>query len=85
MDIAVKSWIQDIPDIEENDNQREEVKRVLRGYSQPIQTHCSAMDENYKDRVAGRLSFFMIGAVLVQMEHQGMEIIDTVDNHASIL
>ena len=43
------------------------------------------MDENLKDRDAGRHSFFMPGAVLVQMEHHSMEIMDTVDNQASIL
>jgi len=32
-----------------------------------------------QDRVAGRLSFFMPGADLVQMEYQSMEIIDAVD------
>ena len=31
------------------------------------------------DRVAGRLSFFMPGADLVQIEYQSMEIIDIVD------
>ena len=61
------------------------MKRVLRGYNQPLQTHYSAMDENLKDRVADRNSFFMPGADLVQIEHHSMEIMDTVDNQASIL
>ncbi len=31
------------------------------------------------DRVAGRLSFFMLCAVCVQIEYHNMEIIDAVD------
>jgi hypothetical protein len=42
--------------IEENDNQRGEVKRVLRGYSQLIHTNRAGMDENFKDRDADCLS-----------------------------
>jgi hypothetical protein len=37
------------------------------------------MDENLKDRDAGRLSFFMPGADLVQMWCNSMEIVDVVD------
>ena len=42
------------------------------------------MDENLKDRVAGRLSFFMLCAVCVQIEYHTMEIIDAVDKIATI-
>ena len=60
------------------------MKRVLRGYNQLIQTHYSAMDENLKDRDAGRLSFFMLCAVCVQIEYHNMEIIDAVDKIVTI-
>jgi hypothetical protein len=42
--------------IKENDNLRGELKRVLWGYSQLIQSNHSSMDENYKDRDADCLS-----------------------------
>jgi len=42
------------------------------------------MDENLKDRVAGRLSFFMLCAVCVQIEYHNMEIIDAVDKIVTI-
>jgi hypothetical protein len=42
------------------------------------------MDENLKDRDAGRLSFFMLCAVYVQIEYHNMEIIDAVDNIVTI-
>ena len=47
--------------IEDNDNLRGEVTKVLRGYSQLIQSNHSSMDENLKDRDAGRLpsSFYV--------------------------
>jgi len=35
------------------------------------------MDEKLKDRDAGRLSFFIPGADLVQMEHHSMENMDS--------
>ncbi len=69
MDIAVKSWVKDMTDIEKNHNKGRKMKRVLRGYGQPIQTHCLGMDEQLKDRDAGHLSFFMPGAELVQIEY----------------
>ncbi|MBE9474735.1 MAG: hypothetical protein IMY85_07565 [Chloroflexi bacterium] len=60
------------------------MKRVLRGYNQPIQTNRSAMDENLKDRDAGRPSFFMLCAVCVQIGYHNMEIIDAVDKIVTI-
>jgi len=42
------------------------------------------MDENLKDRDAGRLSFFMLCAVCMQIEYHTMEIIDTVDKIVTI-
>ena len=55
------------------------MKRVFPGYISPILTHYSAIYENLKDRDAGRLSFFMLCAICVQIEYYNMEIIDTVD------
>ena len=78
-----KGW-KDNLSIEENHNQRGEVKSVSRGYSQLIQTNHWSMDENLKDRDAGRLSFFMLCAVCVQIEYHNMEIIDPMDKIASI-
>jgi hypothetical protein len=42
------------------------------------------MDENLKDRNAGRSSFFMLCAVCVQIEYHNMEIIDAVDKTITI-
>ena len=42
------------------------------------------MDENLKDGDAGRLSFFMLCAVNVQIEYHNMEIIDAVDKIVAI-
>jgi hypothetical protein len=42
------------------------------------------MDENLKDRDAGRFSFFMLCAVYVQIEYYNMEIIDAVDKIVTI-
>ena len=61
------------------------MKRVLRGYNQPNKPIVRVRLKSLKDRDAGRLSFFMLGADLVQMEHHSMEIMDTVDNQTSIL
>jgi hypothetical protein len=55
------------------------VNRFSRGYNLPIQTYHLSIDENLKDRDAGRFSFFMPGAIPVQKGYQSMEIIDTVD------
>ena len=61
------------------------MKRVLRGYNQPYKPIVRVRLKSLKDRVADRNSFFMPGADLVQIEHHSMEIMDTVDNQASIL
>jgi len=46
-----------------------------------IQTNRSSMNENFKDREADHLSFFMLGAIAVQNGYQSMENIDTVDKN----
>lgn len=43
------------------------------------------MDENLKDKVTARLSFFMLCAVCVQIEYHNMEIMEQMDISALIL
>ena len=51
---------------------------------QLLQTKSLRLDENHKDRDAGRFSFFKLCAVCVQIEYHNMEVIDAVDKIVTI-
>ena len=76
MDIQTLRWSKD---------REERWKGFYGGIANPYKRIIQLWMKSLKDRVADRNSFFMPGADLVQIEHHSMEIMDTVDNQASIL
>ncbi len=60
------------------------MKRVLWGYNHLNKPIVRVRLKSLKDRGAGRLSFFMLCSVSVQIEYYNMEIMDAVDKIVTI-